>query len=518
VLRSRLGPEVPAASIRPLVILLAVTAGLALLTAALWFVRQLFEPVNIALLYLLIVLATAIRWGLPYAVYAAGLSILTFDYFFIPPLLSFAVSDVRYVISFGVYLVVAIVSARLTTSLKRRTQEAQERERVADSLYSLSRRIAAAETLEAVAQAVTQHLAESFHVPALVAAANDSGQLQVVAQSAQPRFSAPINRHVLDWVFRHQATAGFGPKERPQAVCLPLKTEDVCHGVLYLGDYGQGHHFDAQARQTLEALAGLTAVSMARITYASKAQVAQLTAQSERLRTALLDSLSHELRTPVTAILGAAQSLMDDQAPVAGPDRQALMTTIYDSALRMDRLITNLLGIVRLESGLVQLNRRSCDIADLVGVALRQVHDSLKQRAVSVQLPDDTPSVWVDEVLIEQALVNVLSNAVKYSPPHAPIRIAVTVGSDTVRIAVQDYGIGINPEESEKIFEKFFRSPKTQSIPGTGLGLAICQGIMQAHQGRVYARPGSPHGTVIVLELPREVSSPHGLAKQEGQP
>ncbi len=472
------------------------------LTVLLWIPRHLFEAVNIALLYLLPVLFSAVRWGLYPAFYAAVLGVLAFDYFFIPPIFSYSVSDLRYLVSFAVFLVVATLTAGLASSLQRQTREAQRRERITASLYGLSRQIAMVQNLHDVGQAIVHHVGQTFGVPVAMVLPDAEGRLVETSQTDSPPLGRPLNPSVLQWVYRHGTAVGYGGKHRPELLYMPLKTEDTVHGVLCLGEYGLDQPFSPEQRQIIESLCGLAAVSVARVTYETQARIAALTAESERLRTALLDSLSHELRTPVTAIMGAIGSLSDDQIPLSTEDQGELVSTIRDSVMRMNRLITNLLGMVRLESGLLRLNRRPCDVSDMIGVVVHQMRETLGSRPLSISVPDNLPPLVVDEVLLEQALVNVLSNAVKYSPNHSPIHISAIASHCSLRIEIRDFGMGIDREDKEKIFEKFYRSAKAQNVPGTGLGLAICQGIAQAHGGRVTATPASPQGTIFALELP----------------
>lgn len=488
-----------------------VTVMVLALTATLWIPRHLFESVNIALLYLLPVLVSAVRWGLQPAIYGAVLGVMAFDYFFIPPIFSYSVSDLRYLISFGVFLAVAILTAGLATSLMHKTREATQRERITASLYGLSRKIAMVPDIHDVGQAVVNHVGETFGVSVVMMVPDAKGKLVMTAQTKSPSLSRPLNPNVLQWVYRHGEAVGYGGKDRPEILYLPLKTEATVHGVLCLGEYGLDQPFSLEQRNILEALSGLAAVSVARITYESQARIAERAAESERVRTAILDSLSHELRTPVTAIMGAVGGLSDPQIGLSEEGRQELIETIHQSVMRMNRLITNLLGMVRLESGLMHLNRRPCDLADILGVVVHQLRDS--PRPITIQLPEDLPELMVDEVLIEQALVNVVSNAIKYSPDHSPIEITAFESPTKVRIDVRDFGVGIHLEEAENIFQKFYRSLQTQSVTGMGLGLAICQGIVEAHQGRVWARPASPAGTIVSIELPWQ-----DVLRDEGQP
>jgi two-component system sensor histidine kinase KdpD len=428
--------------------------------------------------------------------------LVAFVDFFIPPFFSYSLSDLRYLVSFAVFLVVATLTAGLASSLQRQTREAQRRERITASLYGLSRQIAMVQNLHDVGQAIVHHVGQTFGVPVAMVLPDAEGRLVETSQTDSPPLGRPLNPSVLQWVYRHGTAVGYGGKHRPELLYMPLKTEDTVHGVLCLGEYGLDQPFSPEQRQIIESLCGLAAVSVARVTYETQARIAALTAESERLRTALLDSLSHELRTPVTAIMGAIGSLSDDQIPLSTEDQGELVSTIRDSVMRMNRLITNLLGMVRLESGLLRLNRRPCDVSDMIGVVVHQMRETLGSRPLSISVPDNLPPLVVDEVLLEQALVNVLSNAVKYSPNHSPIHISAIASHCSLRIEIRDFGMGIDREDKEKIFEKFYRSAKAQNVPGTGLGLAICQGIAQAHGGRVTATPASPQGTIFALELP----------------
>ncbi len=477
------------------------TTGLvALTTLLLWLPRQLFEPVNIALLYLLPVLWSAVRWGWWTSFYAAVLGVMAFDFFFVPPIFSYAVSDLRYLLSFAVFLIVGALTAGLTSSLQHQAQEARRRETVMMSLYDLSRHIAAVKNIDEVVEAVVRHVSETMGVAVWVVLPDAAGHLAPPGHAAGG--ARPWNHDVLQWVFQHGEPVGFGQRHKPELLYIPLKTVETVHGVMCLGEYGQGSRFGEEQRHTLDALAGLAAVSVARVRYEEAAHQAQLMAESERLHTALLDSLSHELRTPLTAVMGAVDHLADGQQTLSAESRRDLLATVRDGVMRLNRLITNLLGMVRLESGMLRLNRQACDASDLVGVVLRQLQEVLKNHPVSVSIPDDLGPVMVDEVLFEQALVNVVSNAAKYSLEGSPIEIVFTAMAPVLQVAVRDQGIGINPEEAAKLFEKFYRSPRTQHIPGTGLGLAICRGIVQAHGGRVYAAPNSPTGTAITIEIP----------------
>ncbi len=495
------------------------TVLVAVLTVLLWFPRHLFEPVNIGLLYLLPILWSAVRWGLWTSFYAAVLGVMAFDFFFIPPIFSYAVSDLRYLLSFAVFLVVGTVTAGLTTSLQHQAQDAHRRELVITSLYDLSRRIAAVNNVQEVVDAVTRHVSTSFGVAVWVLLPGTAGSLEM-PENAPALGSAGLNSNVLRWVYQHGESVGFGQRHKPELLYIPLKTEDTVHGVMCMGEYGHGRQFSEEQRQAIESLAGLAAVSIARVRYEEAAQQAHLMAESERLHTALLDSISHELRTPLTTMMGAVDHLVDQRASsLSAENRQALLFNVRAGVMRLNRLISNLLGMVRLESGALTLNRQPCDASDLVGVVMRQLHEVLKNHEVSAILPESLEPLMVDDVLIEQALANVVSNAAKYSPEGSAIQIAFIPQSPVMKIEVRDAGIGIRPGEEGKLFEKFYRSPDVQHISGTGLGLAICQGIVMAHGGKAYATRNFPSGTCITLELPwhAEATGAHGEERPDDE-
>jgi two-component system sensor histidine kinase KdpD len=252
----------------------------------------------------------------------------------------------------------------------------------------------------------------------------------------------------------------------------------------------------------LEALGGLAANAIARVKLSEEAKLAHLTAESEKLRTAILDSVSHELRTPLATIIGSASALIEGDQLFSSEDRMDLLATIRDGSLRMNRLVSNLLGMVQLESGMVRLRHKWCDVEDMIGVVLAQVRDFQMHRKIDVRLPADVPLIPVDEVLLEQVLVNVVSNAIKYSPDSSGITIDVRMEDDSVIIGVGDQGAGIEAADRERVFDKFYRSEKTSHMPGTGLGLAICKGIVELHGGMIAAEPNGAQGTVITITLP----------------
>ncbi|WP_338113310.1 ATP-binding protein [Paenibacillus artemisiicola] len=477
--------------------------GIAALTAALHVVGSAFDAVNIALIYLFPVLFSAVYWGLAPAVFAAAAGMLAFDYFFVPPFLSFTVQDLRYLLSFAVYIAVAALTATLASRLKQQAKHAKDREALTAALYSLSRQMTAIGDLRALLENIASQVSATLEAPIAIYLPGAAGELERAAWSpgehgfgeGEPPMA------IADWAFKHGEPAGKGTGTLGAfpGLFVPLRTEERTYGVLAVRAEEAPH---ADSRRLLEAYGGLAATAIARVKLSEEAKLAHLTAESERIRTALLDSVSHELRTPLATIIGSATALMESDDVFSSADRLELLGTVRDGALRMNRLVTNLLGMVKLESGMLALRRDWCDAADIVGVALAQVKGFKQNRRLIAKLPEPAVYFPADEVLLEQVLVNVVSNAIKYSPDGSEIVIAARQTGPWVRISVADQGIGIAEADRERIFEKFYRGQNGGGTTGTGLGLAICKGIVEAHGGTITASPRAEKGTVVTIALP----------------
>ncbi|QQE77096.1 DUF4118 domain-containing protein [Alicyclobacillus sp. SO9] len=497
------GSEKQKAKLLPYVITTLVVFGLTMILSE---IGHFFTLVNIALLYLLPVLITAVRWGLWTSFYAASIGVVAFDFFFVPPLYTYTVSDARYLISFAVYLAVATFTATLASQLRQDFREARERAAVTSALFLLSTQVAASGNLDSILAAIVRQAFGTFGLCATVLLPNAKGQLNARASDGfhDANTFERVAPRIVQWVYNHGELAGRGTDTDGSApiVYVPLKTETKVHGVMCFLDKHPGTtRAISNTSHVIDALAGLAAVSIARVRFEEEAQIAHLTAESEHIRTVLLDSISHELRTPLATIIGSATSLIENKTVLSTTAQDELLGTVLEGSMRMNRLVTNLLGMVRLESGMLQLNKSWCDVADIVGVALRQTQDALNAREVTVQIPEDLPVISVDELLLEQVLVNLLSNANKYSPEGSPIEIEIKEDHGVISLSVQDWGDGISPDDAEKIFDKFYRSSTQRSIPGTGLGLAICKGIIQAHGGKIFARNRVESGLAVTIEL-----------------
>ncbi|WP_434748449.1 ATP-binding protein [Paenibacillus amylolyticus] len=491
------------------------TLGIILLTVLLHIIGMSDDWVNVALVYLFPILISAVYWGMGPAVYAATLSVVMFDFFFVPPYLSFTVEDLRYLISFAVYLAVAIMTANLAGRLRQQLDRVKSREATTNALYDLSRQITAITDLDTLLDNMTSQISLMLGSPAAMYLPDQQDELKLwIKQKSASEIGTEKSTWgghssdlaIADWVYKQGQVAGKGSTKLGESAGLyvPLRTENHIHGVIAVHLTTNELEKQQEQRQLLEACGSLAAGAIARVKLAEEARLAQVTAESERIRTALLDSVSHELRTPLTAIIGSATGLMENDSLFTPEDRRELTGNIRDGALRMNRLVTNLLGMVRLESGMLQLNRKWCDVGDMISIVLEKVREFSSHREIVVKLPEEPVFFYGDEVLLEQVLVNIVSNAIKYSPDDSKVTIGVKkdMSHASLTLIVDDQGIGISEAERVYIFDKFYRSPSTQHITGTGLGLAICKGIVEVHGGTIQAEANPDGGTRIRIDLP----------------
>jgi len=478
------------------------------LTVVLKAFDRVFDPVNIALIYLLPVMLSAMYGRIRPAIFTAVAGVLAFDFYFVPPSLSFTVADLRYLVSFSVFLAVAILTATLAARLKQQLYYAERREALTASLYALSRQMSAITDIRALLDNVTQVVSRTIGTEAAVFLPDENRELTLTSRSSPHSDwgAGKSEQAVARLAFEHGEPVGKGTNtlRAASAYYVPFRTEDRTYGVLAVNLKETSASFSPDNLRLLEAMADLAANAIARVKFAEEAKIAQLTAESERLRTALLDSVSHELRTPLATIAGSVTGLMEGDELFSKEERMELLTTVRDGAMRMNRLVTNLLGMAQLESGMLRLRKQWCDMGELIGVALAHLKAFQQHRTFKVSLPDELPFVLGDEALLEQLLVNVISNAIKYSPDSSEIRIEVKSGFNRMTVSVADQGIGIPPADRELVFRKFYRSHAARHVTGTGLGLAICRGIIELHGGTIAAEPNGGKGTIISFTLPAE--------------
>jgi two-component system, OmpR family, sensor histidine kinase KdpD len=481
-----------------------------------WLFQAALEFVNIALLYQLPVLFSAFWWGRWPSYFAAVCSVLAFDFLFVPPIFTFNVDDIRYLWSFITFLIVAFVIGRRTEILRYEATAARMREKNIRALFDFSREIAALMDMDTIVQKLVRQAADALNRPITVLLPDEKERL-TVRMEAEPgseepnwqgkqekKVSATDNAEiaVASWAYEHRQVAGRSTDTLAGAkyLYLPLNTPDSVVGVI--GVWVVERLITPEQRRLMDAWAGLAAIAIERVKLTEKAQQATILLESDRLRTALFNSISHELRTPLSSILGSSSTLIEAEDVYSASERKELLETIREGANRMERLIANLLDTARLESGMMKLKQDWCDIEDIVGSSLRRLTEQIKNRPIDIAIPPDIPLLRADCVLLEQVLVNLVDNAVKYSPAGSRIEIAATVLNDVIKVSVADHGVGVPLEDLSHIFDKFYRVQRAASTPGTGLGLSICKGIVEAHGGQIWAENLTGGGVSILFTVP----------------
>jgi two-component system sensor histidine kinase KdpD len=470
--------------------------------------EHVIEPTNLAMLFLVAVVISALNWGRGPAIWASVLSVLAIDFIFVQPYLTFAVSDTQYVLTFLALLGVGVVMSTLAARAREQTDAARQREAETAELYGLSRDLAATSGLPGILDVLVTHLEHTFgrEVAVLLPEEAAPNQLAVRAASANLRFDEN-ERAVADWVFQHGEPAGRNTNTLPAAQVryLPLKTAQRVLGVLGVaGPAAAERPLTPRQRRLIEAFASQASLAIERAWLAEAARQAQVFQAAERLQTALLNSVSHDLRTPLVSITGALSSLQEDGTALDAVTRRTLVDNAREEAERLNRLVGNLLDMTRLESGPLKVKHEPVDLEDLIGSALEQLGARARGRQVSVQVEPELPLVPADFVLLAQVLVNLLDNALKYSPPDTPIAVSARLepGGREARLDVADHGSGIPPADLTQIFDKFYRVQRPGSAGGTGLGLSICRGIVEAHGGRIWAENRPEGGALFAFTVP----------------
>jgi two-component system, OmpR family, sensor histidine kinase KdpD len=473
---------------------------------------------NVAMLFLLGVAFVASRYGRGPTIAASFLSIALFDFFFVPPRFSFSVTDVSYVPTFGVMLAIALIISSLTLRIRAQAETARERERSTAALYRMTRELAGTRGKGEIVAAVARHVQETFGAPALILLPDEDRRVHAPAEKAAPFALDEKELSVAAWVFERGRVAGAGTDTLPGArgLYLPLEASSGVTGVLGLLPDDPKRFQDPAIARLLETFAGQAAAALERAVLAERAQHEQVEIEAERLRTSLLSSLSHDMRTPLAAITGAISSILEDQGGLTPGAQRDLLKTALEESQRMNRLIANLLDMIRVESGALQVQKEWQPLEEPVGVALIRLESRLGEHPVQVHLPPDLPLVPLDGVLIEQVFINLLENAVKYTPPGTPIEISATKTDGLVRVDVADRGPGLPPGEETRIFDKFHRAPGSTGASGVGLGLTICRGIITAHGGRIWAENRAGGGAVFHFTLPLAGPSPVGVPVEAG--
>lgn len=462
--------------------------------------RELLDVANIVMIFLLTVFVSAVWLGRGPAVMAAFLGVALFDFFFVPPHLSFAVADAQYLVTFVVMLAVGLISSHLAALLSERTEEAQAREHETRILYELARDLGCALTTEQVTD-ITQRFLDRFDMDVLVLIADAARNGASFHEYGKRHLNGLERTFARSAYERHtiveaDSLSGIGAA----IVFLPLAAPTHVLGVLALAPRGDDVDRLHALRPLLEALASLVAITLERLHYAEAAQRGELQIAAERLRTTILSSLSHDLRTPLTSLVGLADTLVQRQPPLP---EGAIETAgiIRDQARAMHHLLSNLLDMARLQTGNITLNKEWQCFEEIVGSSTRLLAGLLGSRQIEIDVPRDLPLVHFDAVLLERVVCNLLENAAKYSPEGARIRLLAGTQGEELEVAVDNDGPGFPADRIDQLCSLFSRGEQEPTVAGTGLGLAICRAIVKAHGGTIVAE-NHPGGASVRFTLP----------------
>ena len=463
--------------------------------------RPYLAATNLAMVYLLGVVAVATRCSRRASVMASFLSVAAFDFFCVPPYYTFQVAESEYLITFAAMLAVALVISAQTSRIRAQAARAVDRESRTQALYRLSRRLSTKTRVFDAALAAAEVAQEVFGAPVTIFLPEE-GRISFRKRTSDQLLISTAEEEIAQEVFDHGRKAGKGMKSFPDAAAtyVPLKGASRIVGVMAIlpGTHGETLHDDQH--HLLDLFANQTALAIERTQSQNAAADARMQMETEEMRSSLLSAVSHDLRTPLASITGAASTLRSQGEKLAPGVRDELLESISEEALRLSRLVGNLLDMTRLESGM-ELRRDLYPLEEIVGAALQRLEPQLAGREVAVSLPEDLPLVNVDDVLLGQVLVNLLENAAKYSPPGSAIEIAATAAPAAVQLEVRDRGPGFAEGEEKRLFEKFYRG-KSEGVRGAGLGLAICRAIVMAHRGSIEALHREGGGAIFRIRLP----------------
>jgi two-component system sensor histidine kinase KdpD len=486
--------------------LLALLATIAA-TGVCWVFYDLYPRLgqaNLVMIYLLTTALVAVYGGRRAAILSSVLGVAAFDFMFVPPRFNFAVTDVQYLITFAIMLIVALIIGTLNASVRQQARIAGYRERRTALLYEMSRQLAMARGRDEMAEVAVRHVSQVFASRAVLLFSDEQGHVVYPrAGRLEPSYSGS-DLGVAQWVFDHRKPAGMGTDtlSGSAGLYLPLAGGERAFGVLALLPQNPRRVTLPEQYRLLETFAAQIGLALERADFAAHAQAAEVRAETEAIRNALLASISHDLRTPLATIAGGAATLAGNLDALTPADRSALASSVSDEAMRMSERITTLLDLVRLETGAIQPRIELYALDELLGSVLHRLEQRLRRHQVRIELPESLPLLRVDGRLIEQVLENLLDNASKYTPADSQIVISAQLLSRQVEVSVVDDGPGLAVADPEILFEKFQRGAPEGAVGGIGLGLAICRTILALHKGRIWAENRAPHGAAFRFTLP----------------
>jgi len=482
-------------------------------TGVAWMLFGPGQLPDVVMTYLLGIMLVSSRFGLAASMFAAVSSIAALDFFFVPPFFTFVVADLSHAVTFIVMFLVAVVISGLTERVKNQAASARQREQRTAALYELSRELTSAQSSRRVIEVGAAELEKVFSAKVTMFTPDRDRKLRSV--HASPGLQASDrDASIAQWVWQHQKEAGLGTTTLPSsdALYLPLAASGGIVGVLGLTPTARDRFDSIDQRRQVDAFAAQMALAMERAVLAEQTEAARREVEAEQLRNSLLSSVSHDLRTPLAVITGAASTLLQSAPRVDEATAQDLTKTILEESERLNRLIRNLLDMTRLESGAVEVNKEWLALEEVVGAALNRMEQRLTGRELRVSIPADLPLVPFDMVLIEQVLINLLENAAKYS--EGPLEINARFVAGEVVVEVADRGPGVPEGHETRVFEKFHRAARELSPGGVGLGLTICRAILAAHGGRIWVEKRQGGGASFRFALPIEGQPPELLPQQ----
>jgi two-component system sensor histidine kinase KdpD len=483
-----------------------------LATVIAFLIFPFLELSNLIMVFLVGVMVTAIYCGRGPAILVSVISVLAFDFCFVPPRFTLVVAETHYIFTFVVMFLVALVISHMTSLIQRQAEAARLQERQTAAMHSLSQELAGTRGVDRILQVAVKHISEIFECQAAALLPDEKGQVHM-ATGDPAVFHKDILKEVgvAQRAYQNGRMAGWGTQNQPESPILyvPLPAADAVIGVLALRPRDpESEHWllPEQLRlRLLESLAKQVALALQVERLQQTALEAQIVMEAERLRSSLLGSVTHDFQTPLAAIMGSASSLLELKSQLDEKLAQEMLTNIYDEADRLSRLATNLLNIARLESGSLTLHKELQPLEEVVGAALNRLERKLADRAVTVSLPADLPMVPLDAALAEHIFLNLLENSLKYTPPGSALSITALQKDGEMEVEVADNGPGFPPEDLERIFEMFYRGTVESDRQGYGLGLSICRAIVEAHGGRIWAVNLAEGGAAVRFSVPLDV-------------
>lgn len=474
-------------------------------TLACEILRPFLLPLNLLMIYLVTVVLAALNVGLKPAILAVALSGFMHNYLYVPPRFNLNFQHKEYLATFFGLLVAGTVISSLVTKARERAEALRVREEETASLYRLSRELVAAKDSQAILTTVITNIEKTLAVPAaLLISCGDQLELNETSTGFAP------DKEELDVAAQASASGKYVELSQPfrsKFCCFPLATMQRTFGVMAVALAGGSIRSPEQTHRLLEAFATQAALALERVELSHEAEQAQNLRARQKLERALLNSVSHDFRTPLSTITGVLSSILVEGDRLTPDVLRELLENAKDEADRLNRFVGKLLDMTRLEAGGVVLKMEPCDVQDLIGCALGAMERHLLDRSVTVNLASGLPLVEMDMVLMNQVLINLIDNATKYSPPESALEIAAWHDEEYLSIMTADQGPGIPEHELDRIFEKFYRVPVPEGVSGTGLGLSICHGIVEAHGGTICAKNRDNGGLAVTISIPLTLTS-----------